>query len=98
MDDHALVLCGLWWLYEVGRGCAGPLALCLERVEDLDDGVAVFGQAFLSHLDVHLGSMLLQAQLGVLLEPPGSDLSLTNPTEYRHWWRVCTWIVGTRFC
>jgi len=38
--------------------------------------------------------MLLQAQLGVLLEPPWCDLALAYSTEDRQWRRVVSWVVG----
>lgn len=95
MDYHTLVLGGLRWLDEVGGRCARSLALRLESIEDLDDRIAVFRQRLLRHLHVHLGAMFLQTQLGVLLEPPGRDLTLAYSTQYRQRRRVVARVTGT---
>jgi hypothetical protein len=45
--------------------------------------VTVLVKIFLSDLDVHLCPMFLKAEIGVFLEPPRGDLTLTDATEYR---------------
>lgn len=81
----------------------------LERIQNLDNGIAVFSQCLLGHLHVHFSAMLLQTQLRVLLKPPGRDLPLADAAQDWQWWGVvcrvgCTvlgqasQVVGKHFC
>jgi len=98
MDDEALVFCGLQWLHGVhGRG-AGALAVRLERIEDLDNGITVFGEGFLGHLHVHLGAVLLETQLGVLFKPPGRYLPLADSTQDWEWGCMVAGVSSTLLC
>jgi hypothetical protein len=54
-------------------------------VENFDNGVAVLSEILLAYLNIHLGLVLLNAKLGVLLKPPGWDLTLADATEDRRW-------------
>jgi hypothetical protein len=45
----------------------------------------MLSQAFLCHLNIHLGPMFLQTQIGVFLKPPSRDLAFANAAEDR--WR-----------
>jgi hypothetical protein len=47
--------------------------------------VAVLSEILLAYLNIHLGLVLLNAKLGVLLKPPGWDLTLADATEDRRW-------------
>jgi hypothetical protein len=46
--------------------------------------MTMLSEFFLAYLNIHLGLMLLKAQFGMLLKPPGWDLALADATE--HWW------------
>jgi hypothetical protein len=45
--------------------------------------MSMLRQIFLCHLHVHLGTMLLETKLRVLLKPPRLDLALADTTEHR---------------
>jgi len=68
----------------------------LERVEHLDDRMPVLRQTLLGHLHVHLGPMLLQAQVRVLFEPPRRDLTLADTAKDGRRRRVLRRVVKAR--
>jgi hypothetical protein len=41
----------------------------------------MFSERLMGHLHVHLGAVLLQAELGMLLEPPWGNLPLAYPAQ-----------------
>jgi hypothetical protein len=43
--------------------------------------VTVFCQVLLRHLNVHLSCVLLEAEIGVFLEPPRLDLAFANAAK-----------------
>jgi hypothetical protein len=55
----------------------------------------MFDQIFLAHLNFHLGLVFLQAELGVLLEPPWRNLTLTNPAQNGQRRGMVLWIIQT---
>jgi hypothetical protein len=54
----------------------------LERVEDLDDSMAVLLEVLVCNLHIHLRSMFLQAQIRVLLKPPRLDLAFADAAKH----------------
>jgi len=95
VNDESLVLGWRDGLDGIHGGSARTLTVRLERVENSDNGVAVFRKGLLGHLHIHLGTMLLQAELRVLFEPPGCDLSLADAAEDRQRWGMVAGVVGT---
>jgi hypothetical protein len=52
----------------------------------------MLGKVFLAYLNLHFRLMLLEAQFGVLLEPPGRNLTLANTAKNWRWWSMMCWI------
>jgi hypothetical protein len=50
-------------------------------------------EALLRHLNIHFSAMLLQTEIGVLLEPPGQDLTFADAAEQWRWWRMLPRII-----
>ena len=67
--------------------------LSFQSIQNLDDGSTVLGQVFLSDLNIHLGLVLLHAQLSMLLKPPGGDLTFANTAQYWGRGRMISWVV-----
>jgi hypothetical protein len=55
----------------------------------------MFSEGLVGHLHLHLGAVFLQAELGMLLEPPRSYVSLAYPAKNRDWRWMIARIDGT---
>jgi hypothetical protein len=97
MDNQPLVLCGGNWLHRVHCRSPRSLAVGFEGIQNFDDGIAVFGKGLVGHLHFHLGAVFLQAELGMLLKPPRSDLSLAYSAKNWQWWWMVARVRGTLF-
>jgi hypothetical protein len=52
-----------------------------KSIKNFDDGMAMFSEVFLAHLDLHFSLMLLQTQLCMLLEPPRRNVTFTDTAK-----------------
>jgi hypothetical protein len=60
--------------------------------------MTMLNQALLRHLHLHLGAMFLQAQIGVLFEPPVRDPPLAYPAQNLIGRRVVGQIICSQLC